>query len=77
VAEEGVAWRDIAQAIGDGVGVPVRSIEAADAGAHFEFLAMFVGVDNPASSARTREALAWTPTGPDLLTDIRVGGYGA
>jgi len=75
VAEEGVPMRAIAEVIGEGVGVPVRSIDAADAGAHFEFLAMFVGVDNPTSSAQTREALGWTPTGPDLLTDIRVAGY--
>jgi len=29
----------------------------------------------PASRARTRAALGWVPTGPDLLTDIDQPGY--
>jgi hypothetical protein len=34
-----------------------------------------VAIDNPASSAFTRETLGWRPTGPDLLSDMRDSGY--
>ena len=75
VAEEGVSMRAIAETIGAGLGVPVRSVTQEDAPAHFDFLAMFVGVDNPTSSAITRQSLGWNPTEPDLLTDMRENGY--
>jgi hypothetical protein len=67
--------RAIAETIGAGLGVPVRSVTQEDAPAHFDFLAMFVGVDNPTSSAITRQSLGWNPTEPDLLTDMRENGY--
>ncbi len=75
IAEEGIAMRTIAETIGEGLGLPVRSLTAEEAPAHFGFLAMFVGLDIPASSQITREALGWRPAGPDLLTDIRENGY--
>ncbi len=75
VAEEGVRMRAIAETIGAGLGVPVRSITPEEAPAHFGFLGMFVGADNPTSSALTRNALDWSPQGPDLLTDLRDSGY--
>jgi nucleoside-diphosphate-sugar epimerase len=75
VAEEGVELRTIAEAIGAGLGLPARSVTAEEAGAVLEFLAWPVSLDNRTSSARTREMLGWTPTGPDLLTDIRDAGY--
>ncbi|WP_293902011.1 SDR family oxidoreductase [Phenylobacterium sp.] len=75
VGEEGVPMRAIAEAIGAGLGVPVRSLTQDEAPAHFGFLAMFIATDNPTSSALTRSALGWSPEGPDLLTDLREGGY--
>jgi len=75
VAEEGVAMRDIAQAIGDGLGIPVGSISAEEAGEHFGFLSRFVGMDMPVSSSLTRELLDWTPAGPGLIEDIAAGHY--
>lgn len=75
VAEEGVSMRAIAETIGAGLGVPVRSLSADEAKAHFGWFAGFVGVDNPSSSAITRATLGWNPTGPDLLTDLRENGY--
>jgi nucleoside-diphosphate-sugar epimerase len=75
VAEEGIPTRKIAEAIGAGLGVPVRSVTPEEAPEYLDFLAMFFGRDNPTSSARTRELLGWNPTGPDLLTDMREGGY--
>jgi nucleoside-diphosphate-sugar epimerase len=75
VAEEGVPMHAIARVIGEGLGVPVRSVVGDAAAAHFGWLAGFVGVDNPTSSALTRGALGWNPRGPGLLTDLRESGY--
>ena len=70
VAEDGVAIRSIAEAIGAGLGVPTRSLTPEEAPAYFEFLAMFIGADNLTSSAITRATLGWTPTGLALVPDI-------
>lgn len=70
VAEEGVSMRDIAEVIGKGLNVPVKSITPEDAPAHFGWLAMFAGRSMPSSSAQTQQKLNWRPTGPSLLTDL-------
>jgi nucleoside-diphosphate-sugar epimerase len=75
VGEEGVQLRAIAEAIGSGLGLPVRSLTQEEAGPHFGFLAMLIGVDTPAKSAITRETMGWTPTEPGLLEGLRTGGY--
>lgn len=75
VAEEGVAMNAIAQTIGEGLGLPVRSLSQEEAGAHFGWMAGFVGLDNPTSSAFTREKLGWNPTQIELLADMRENGY--
>jgi nucleoside-diphosphate-sugar epimerase len=71
VAEEGIPMRAIAEVVGKGLKVPVVSLSAEQASAHFGWLAMFAGLDMPASSAQTRKQLGWNPTGPDLLTDLK------
>jgi nucleoside-diphosphate-sugar epimerase len=76
VAEEGVAMRDIAQVVGEGLKVPVASLSPDEAAAHFGWLAAFAGLDMPASSAWTRETLGWTPTGPGLIADLKAMDYG-
>jgi hypothetical protein len=48
----------------------VVSITPEEASAHFGWLAIFAGLDMPASSAQTREKLGWSPTGPGLITDL-------
>ncbi|TWB17318.1 nucleoside-diphosphate-sugar epimerase [Nitrospirillum amazonense] len=70
VAEEGVAIRDIVEAIGRRLDLPVKSIPQEEAPAHFGWLSMFAGLDMPASSAWTREVLGWRPTGPGLISDL-------
>ena len=70
VAEEGVTVREMAQVIGDGLGVPVRSLSMEEANEHFGWLAAFASMDLPASSAVTRERLGWTPTGPGIIDDL-------
>ena len=70
VAEEGISMREIAEVIGQGLKVPVVSLSREEAQAHFGWLAMFAGIDMPASSALTRQRLGWHPTGPGLIADL-------
>ena len=70
VAEEGVPLKDIAEAIGRRIKVPVASKSSAAAAEHFGWLAMFAGFDMPASSALTQTRLGWRPTGPGVIADI-------
>ena len=70
VAEEGVPMREIAEVIGRGLKVPVVSLTAEEAPAHFGWLAMFAGYDMPASSAQTQAKLGWKPTSPGLIADL-------
>ena len=71
VAEEGVPMKTMAEVIGKGLTVPVVSFTPEEAALHFGWLGMFVGMDFPASSAKTREQLRWEPTGPGILTDLQ------
>ncbi len=75
VGEEGVALRDVAEAIGRGLDLPVASVSPEQAGAQFGFLAGFLGMDMPVSSELTRELLSWEPTGPGLVDDLEQGHY--
>lgn len=75
VGEEGVAARDIAEAIGRAAGVPAASVAPEDTAAHFGWIGAFFALDLPASSALTRERLGWAPTGPTLLADLAAGAY--
>jgi nucleoside-diphosphate-sugar epimerase len=75
VAEEGIPVRDIAEVVGAGLSLPVVSLTPEEAPAHFGWLAMFAGLDLPASSAKTRELLGWTPTGPGMIEDLKAMDY--
>jgi len=70
VAEEGVPMREIAEAIGQGLHVPVVSIAPEKAAEHFGWFARFAGLDISASSAQTRKKLGWNPKGPGLIADL-------
>ncbi len=77
VGEEGVPTREIAEAIGRALNVPVASIPADQVQDHFGWIGMFFAMDLPATSTVTQELLGWTPTGPTLIGDIGTGGYTA
>ena len=62
--------KEIAEAIGKGLKVPVISIAYQEGAAHFGWLAQFAAWDLPASSLQTKQSLGWTPTGPGLITDL-------
>ena len=75
VAEEGVRMRDIAEVIGRGLKVPVKSIPPEEAEAHFGWFGMFAGHELVGSSAITRKKLGWNPTGPGLIADLEQMDY--
>ncbi|MGF6919177.1 SDR family oxidoreductase [Paraburkholderia sp. 40] len=75
VGEEGVSAREIAEALGRGLKLPVVSIARDEAQAYFGWMAMFAALDMPASSARTQARLGWRPTGPTLLADLNEARY--
>ncbi len=70
VAEEGVPMRDIAGVIGKRLSLPVAARSSDEAAAHFGWFARFVAIDNPSSSALTRQWLGWRPTQPGLIADL-------
>jgi nucleoside-diphosphate-sugar epimerase len=75
IADEGVAFRDIAAVIGRRLNVPVVSRSAEEAAEHFGWIARFVGIDCPASSAQTQKELGWKPKQPGLISDLERGRY--
>jgi len=75
VGEEGVSTRDIAETIGRGLRIPVKSVSPEEAQSHFGWLAMFATNDLQASSAITRKKLGWNPTGPGLISDLKQMRY--
>lgn len=70
VAEEGIAFRDIAEVIGKRLNVPVVAKSPEEAADDFGWFANFTGLDCPASSKRTRELLGWQPKQPGLILDL-------
>ncbi len=66
VSDEGDAVRDIATVIGRRLGLPVEAVPQENFGPFGPIFAM----DQPASSAHTRDALGWRPTHPGLLDDL-------
>jgi len=75
VGDEGVPFRQIAEAIGRNLDLPVASIPPEEAADYFGFLALFVALDNPTSSAQTHKLLGWHPTHPGLIDDLGQGHY--
>ena len=70
IADQGVPTREIADVIGANLHLPVTSISADEAPAHFTWLALFYGMDGAASSAQTRKELGWEPTHEALIPDM-------
>jgi nucleoside-diphosphate-sugar epimerase len=75
VADEGVPVRDIAEAIGRRLSLPVVAKSLEEAADHFGWLGHFFGMDCPASSAQTQEGLEWHPTQPGLISDLDQAHY--
>jgi hypothetical protein len=71
-----VTLRELAEAIGAALKLPVRSVTREEAEAKWgPFLTAFVPFENRASKRKAVEQLGWQPKGIDMLTDIRSGSY--
>jgi nucleoside-diphosphate-sugar epimerase len=75
IADEGIPTREIAEAIGHGLNVPVVSKSPEVAADHLGWIARFFGIDCPASSALTQELLGWRPAQPGIIADLNAGHY--
>lgn len=75
VGDEGVQFREIAEAIGRHLNVPTKSLSQSEAVDHFGPLGHFAGLDSPANATISRELLGWEPTGPGLLEDLEQEHY--
>lgn len=74
-AEEGIAFREIATAIGEGLQLDTVSRSGEEAAAHFTWFAHFAGVDCVAPNTETRAATGWQPKEAGLIADMKSGGY--
>jgi nucleoside-diphosphate-sugar epimerase len=74
-AEEAISSRQIAEAIGAKLGVPVQSIPRERVMEHFGWIGPFFSIDKPASSAKTRDLVGWAPTHVGLIQDLEQGTY--
>lgn len=77
IEDEGIPFREIAEAIGSRLGLPVVSVPAdvLMLPGYFGFLAYPVTMNLPASNLITRGTLGWEPSQPSLLTDLDNGNY--
>ena len=71
VGDDGVPVRDIAEVIGRHLNLSTGSVPAED----FGWLGQILAIDQPASSAQTRELLGWRPVQPGLIEDLDKGHY--
>jgi nucleoside-diphosphate-sugar epimerase len=75
VGEVGVSTRDIAEAIGRSLGVPVAAVAPGDLDDHFGWLGAIFALDAAASSERTQKQYGWHPAHPGLIADLDAGHY--
>ena len=75
VAEEGVAYREIAEVIGRRLNVPVVGKSPEEAAVHFTWFAHFAALNVVASSDQTQAKLGWRPTQPGLIADLDRPAY--
>ena len=70
VADEAVPLRALAETFAKTLNVDTRSLTPEQAPEHFGWMAMFAGLDMPASSAKTQAALGWKPKEIGVIADI-------
>lgn len=75
VAEEAIPSLRIAEVVAEKLHLPLQSLSADRAAAHFGWFAAFARMDLRATSVWTRQQLNWQPTGPGLLDDLRHLNY--
>ncbi|NLG55955.1 MAG: SDR family oxidoreductase [Rhodococcus sp.] len=77
VEDQGIPFRDIAEAIGSRLGLPTVSVPVDELmlPGYFGMFTNLVTMDLPASNLITRQTLGWEPTQPRLLDDLDNGHY--
>ena len=75
VAEEGIPFKQIAEAISKGAGLPVVSIEGKEAEDHFGWFLHFASIGCAASSEQSRKTLGWQAKQATLLEELVPGIY--
>ena len=75
IGDEGVPVREIAEAIGRHLDVPVKSASAEEVQDRLGFVGAIFALDVPATAEKTRAELGWRPTRPGLLADLDAGHY--
>ncbi|MDQ2625634.1 MAG: SDR family oxidoreductase [Actinomycetota bacterium] len=77
VEDGGIPFREIAEAIGGRLGLPVVSIPVDELmlPGYFGMFTNLVTLNLPASNLITRRTLGWEPTQPSLLADLDNGNY--
>ena len=77
IEDDGIQFREIAEAIGSRLGLPAVSIPAdvLMLPGYFGFLANLVTLDIPASNAITRQTLGWEPAQARVIADLDNGHY--
>ena len=75
VAEEGVTFRAIAEAIGRQLGLPAKALTQEEGERHFGPLAVWIGNNGPASNLWTRQTLGWEPIHLGIVDEIEQPDY--
>jgi nucleoside-diphosphate-sugar epimerase len=77
IADEGVPFREIAQALAARLNLPAVSIPADElmVPGYFGFLSAVVTLDFPATNGITRQTLGWNPAQPGLLNNLDNNHY--
>ena len=70
IGDEGVPTRELAETIGRGLSLPVKSLSPEEAQGHFGWMAHFFSMNLMGSNALTQERLDWQPIHPGLLDDL-------
>ncbi|KAK9343368.1 hypothetical protein V1522DRAFT_413458 [Lipomyces starkeyi] len=71
-----VTLRALAEAIGEVLDLPVRSVSREEAESQWgQFITAFVQFENRASNRKAVQQLGWQPKGIDMLTEIKSGSY--
>ncbi|OTB00226.1 hypothetical protein M426DRAFT_15687 [Hypoxylon sp. CI-4A] len=74
--ETDVSAKDLYEAMGKALGLPVKALPLADAKAAMgDFLARFISTENRASNAKAKKELGWEPKEKKIVDDIVAGSY--
>ncbi|HEY9290917.1 MAG TPA: SDR family oxidoreductase [Microlunatus sp.] len=74
---ENVTFADIANTIGQGLGIPATALTPEEAAKHYisPFMGLLYGAHAPAAAPQTKQLLDWRPTHEGLLDDLADGDY--